>query len=181
MPWERRDHEHIACYYLNCLSEEQLKSIPVTSQLNFTTVLAGDIFATEAAELIHVHEGARGYDLALVGLAIANAMRIPLVYHKLNAEETSNSVSAGTESLSQARARKDHQCMVEADAIIVASEEQRIGLVNSGVAADKVFVWPVEDRPTAVEDAGILQGKITAMCRQAYAYAQSACRKKYGY
>lgn len=181
LPWERWDHEHIACYYLNCLSVEQLKSIPVTSQLNFTVVLAGDIFATEAAELIHVHEGERGYDLALVGLAIASAMRIPLVYQKLNNDESPTSVSARTHLLSHARARRDHQCMVDADAIIVSSEAQRTDLANAGIEADKVFVWPDEEGTAAVEDTDIHKGKIAQMCRLAYAYAQSACRKKYGY
>ncbi|AFK64264.1 hypothetical protein TKWG_23335 [Advenella kashmirensis WT001] len=182
LPWERRVHENIACYYLNCLSVEQLQPIPVTAQLNFAAVLAADIFANEGAELIHVQEGERGYDLALVGLAIASAMRIPLVYQKLDAGVNATSFSAPTHSLSQARTKRDHQCMLDADAIIVTSEAQRSSLADIGIAAEKMFVWPDDGYATAADDDADAQNtKIADMCRVAYAYAQSACRKKYGY
>jgi len=81
-PWERVEREGIACYYLNCISVEQLKSVPPTSQLNFFSVLAGDILAQVQVDLIHAQEGERGYDFVLAGLALSRALRVPVAYQK---------------------------------------------------------------------------------------------------
>lgn len=179
LPWERRDHQDVACYYLNCLSVEQLNSVPVTSQLSFAAVLAGDILVQEETELIHVQEGARGYDLALIGLVLSRALRIPLVYQKFSHFEGAMHASSSHQTLSQARATRDYQCMNDADAVIVSSEAQRASLVDGGIAVDKVFVWPAADGEGVNRDRGIYREKIVEMCRRAYAYARSVNQKKY--
>jgi hypothetical protein len=179
LPWERHEHENVACYYLNCLSVEQLQTIPVTSQLNFSAVLASDILAQEGVELIHVQEGERVYDLALVGLALARELRIPLVYQKFSHFDGAVYTTSSHQTLSQARAMREFQCMIDADAVIVSSEVQRACLVNGGISVDKAFVWPAADGTGVNRDSSIYQEEIAELCRRAYAYARSANQKKY--
>src|SRR5690606_16364889 len=150
-------HENVACYYLNCLSVEQLQTIPVTSQLNFSAVLASDILAQEGVELIHVQEGERVYDLALVGLALARELRIPLVYQKFSHFDGAVYTSSSHQPLSQARAMREFQCMIDADAVIVSSEVQRACLVNGGISVDKAFVWSAADGTGVNRDSSIYQ------------------------
>jgi hypothetical protein len=179
LPWERHEHEDVACYYLNCLSVEQLQTIPVTSQLNFSAVLASDILAQEGVELIHVQEGERVYDLTLVGLALARALRIPLVYQKFNHFDSAVYASSSHQTLSQARAMREYQCMTDADAVIVSSEAQRASLASVDIPADKVFVWPTVGGGDVIRDRGKYREEIAELCRRAYTYAGSVNQKKY--
>ncbi|MHC8944714.1 glycosyltransferase family 4 protein [Advenella incenata] len=179
LPWERSDLEGIACYYLNCLSTEQLQAVPVTSQLNFSAVLAGDVLVRERAELIHVQEGERGYDFALVGLALARALHVPLVYQKYSYFEGPTSAYASHQTLDQARAMREYQCMIDADAVIVSSEAQRASMANAGIAVDKVFVWPASEGGDVRRDRSVYGGKITELCRHTYTYARRVNQKKY--
>jgi len=171
LPWERSERDGIACYYLNCLSAEQLQTVPVTSQLNFFAVLAGDILVRERAELIHVQEGERGYDFALVGLALARALHVPLVYQKFSHFDGAIYAPSSHQTLDQARAMREYQCMIDADAVIVSSEVQRASVANVGISVDKVFVWPTVDDGDVSRDRGKYREKIAELCRRAYTYA----------
>ncbi len=175
LPWERGEREGIAWYRLNCLSAEQLQAVPVTSQLNFMVVLVADILAQEEVELIHVQEGERGYELALAGLALSQAMHIPMVYQKQSLSENSLGLPDSRRSLAQARAARDFQCMMEADAVLVASEEQRVTVASAGVSMDKLFVLSGGADSASGQD----KGKMAETCRHAYAYARIANLKKY--
>lgn len=178
LPWERHEVGEIACYYLNCLSLEQLEAIPVTSQLNFMTVVAGDVLNREQADLLHVQEGERGYDLALVALALSKSMHLPLVYQKSSPFVLPADGSLSHQTLAQLRATRDYQCMLDADAVIVSADVERASLMAVGIAAEKVFVWPAGGEDV-ISDTELYREKIGALCRCVYAYAQSANQRKY--
>lgn len=99
----------------------------------------------EAPDLLHVHSGSRGYEAALVGCAVADALSLPWVYevrgffeaiwsHDLDRAESAETY--------QRRRDTDTRCMLAADAVITLSESMREEIVGRGVPAERVHVVP---------------------------------------
>ena len=101
--------------------------------------------AEEAPDLLHVHSGGRGYEAALVGRAVAEALDIPWVYEVRGFFEAIWSQDLDrAESAETYRRRRDTdtRCMLAADAVITLSESMRSDIVSRGVPGDRVHVVP---------------------------------------
>ena len=101
--------------------------------------------AEEAPDLLHVHSGGRGYEAALVGRAVADALDIPWVYEVRGFFEAIWSQDLDrAESAETYRRRRDTdtRCMQAADAVITLSESMRSDIIGRGVPADRVHVVP---------------------------------------
>ena len=103
------------------------------------------VVAEEAPDLLHVHSGSRGYDAALVGGAVADALDIPWVYEVRGFFEAIWSQDLDrAESAETYRRRRDTdtRCMAAADAVITLSESMRSDIVGRGIPAERVHVVP---------------------------------------
>jgi glycosyltransferase involved in cell wall biosynthesis len=95
--------------------------------------------------VIHAHSGSRGYDGALVGLALGRHFKLPVVYEVRGFFEslwTSNEVWSERAEIYERRIATENRCMSEADAVITLSESMRDEIIGRGIDEDKVFVIP---------------------------------------
>lgn len=117
----------------------------------FGAALAGAVESWRPA-LIHVHSGHRGYELALVALAVAQQAQIPVVYEVRGLFEalwTSDLSRAEDAEIYRRRREVETHCMATADAVTTLSESMRYDILDReslpGVPAlseDRVFVVP---------------------------------------
>lgn len=96
-------------------------------------------------EVIHVHSGHRGFDAALVGIAVARATGVRVVYEVRGFFEslwTSDRSVAERGQTFERRRATEARCMRAADAVVTLSESMRDEILTRGVAADAVSVVP---------------------------------------
>lgn len=106
---------------------------------------AAPIVAAERPALIHVHSGHRGYDTALVGIALGRHFGIPVVYEVRGFFEalwTSDTDWAEQAETYERRRATENRCMAAADHVVTLSESMRSDIVSRGISADKVSVVP---------------------------------------
>jgi glycosyltransferase involved in cell wall biosynthesis len=110
-------------------------------------------FATTAAPhvrelapaVIHAHSGFRGYDTALVALALGRQFGLPVVYEVrgfLESTWTSEVEWAERSEIYRRRLATETRCMHEANAVVTLSESMKAEIVGRGVGEDKVHVIP---------------------------------------
>lgn len=103
------------------------------------------VLAQEAPDLLHVHSGSRGYEAALVGRAVADALDIPWVYEVRGFFEAIWSKDLDRAEAAETYHRRrdtDTRCMLAADAVVTLSESMRADIVGRGVPAERVHVVP---------------------------------------
>lgn len=94
---------------------------------------------------IHVSSGRRGYETALVGLALQEKTGLPLVYEVRSFFEGNWTGELEWEERGETFLRRravEIMCMERADAVITLGESMRNEIVGSGIAADKVSIVP---------------------------------------
>ncbi len=107
--------------------------------------LTAGIARTVRPALIHASSGHRGFETALVGLAIRAHIRRPMVYEVRSFFEATWSADADwNESGEQYHRRFDAEsrAMQDADHVITIAESMRADIVSRGVPEDRVTVIP---------------------------------------
>lgn len=116
----------------------------------FATALA-EVVRRERPTVIHAHSGHRGYDQALVALAVGRAMGVPVVYEVRGFFEalwTSDVARSEQAELFRLRRAVETACMRQAAAVTTLSESMREDIVErDGVDPERVFVIPNGVRP----------------------------------
>lgn len=110
--------------------------------------------------VLHAHSGHRGYELALVALAVGRATGIPVVYEVRGLFEgvwTSEVERATRSELYRLRRELETRCLARADAVVTLSESMREDIVGrrptrEGLRADPERVVVV---PNGVDAAAI--------------------------
>jgi glycosyltransferase involved in cell wall biosynthesis len=102
---------------------------------------AADVVRAERPAIIHASSGWRGYDAALVGLALGRHFRLPVVY-EVRGVFDGPVVTEGRERQRRRRAETEVRVMGAADAIVTLAETMRGEFIERGIAAEKVFVIP---------------------------------------
>jgi glycosyltransferase involved in cell wall biosynthesis len=95
--------------------------------------------------VVQASSGFRGYDTALVGLAVAGHVRRPFVYEVRSFLETTWAVDdEGDEDAEYLRRRRDTETrtMLAADAVVTLAESMRDDIVARGIEAGRVHVIP---------------------------------------
>lgn len=103
------------------------------------------VVADAGADVLHVHSGGRGYEAAIVGRAVAEALGLPWVYEVRGFFETTWSPDPEhAESAETYRRRRDAdtRSMLAADAVVTLSESMRGDIVGRGVPGERVHVVP---------------------------------------
>ena len=109
---------------------------------------AADVVRAERPGIIHASSGWRGYDSALVGLALGRRFGLPVVY-EVRGVFDGPVVTEGRERQRVRRADTEVRVMAAADAVVTLAETMRGEFVERGIAADKVFVIPNGVDPAA--------------------------------
>lgn len=99
----------------------------------------------ERPSVIVAHSGFRGYDTALVALALGRAAGIPCIYEVRGFHEgtwTSDLEREATGEIYRLRRGQEERCMREADAVTTIAESIRGELIERGIDAGHVTVVP---------------------------------------
>ena len=118
--------------------------LPLDRYLEDFAWLASGVVHAERPAILHAASGLRGYDMALVGLALRARHGVPLVYEVRSFLETSWSGREGAElaEISRRRQAAETRAMTEADAVVTIAEAMREDVVARGVPPDQIFVAP---------------------------------------
>ncbi|MFH0750720.1 MAG: glycosyltransferase family 4 protein [Chloroflexota bacterium] len=118
--------------------------VPLDRYLEDFAWLASGIVHAERPAILHAASGLRGYDMALVGLALRARHDLPLVYELRSFLETSWSGREGAELAEMSRRRQaaETRAMTGADAVVTIAEAMREDVVARGIPPERVFVTP---------------------------------------
>ena len=118
--------------------------VPPDRYLEDFAWLASGVVHAERPAILHAASGLRGYDMALVGLALRTRHDLPLVYEVRSFLETSWSGREGAElaEISRRRRAAETRAISEADAVVTIAEAMREEILAFGVPPDRVFVTP---------------------------------------
>jgi hypothetical protein len=118
---------------------------------------AGDVLVTDTAWLaarigrqrrpavIHVGPGPRGFETALIGLALREHLGRPLVYQVASFPEAAGGQDiepAGPGEHQAARRAREICCMRAANLVVTSTDAARGEIIACGIAADQVLVVP---------------------------------------
>lgn len=116
--------------------------------------LAAKVARRERPAIIHASSGFRGYETALVGMALRDHLRLPLVYEVRSFFETTwTSDHDRAESNEHFRRRHDteNRAMQSADAVITIAEAMLEDIVARGVPRERVHLMPNGVDPVAFQ------------------------------
>ena len=103
------------------------------------------VVAAERPDLLHVHSGHRGYDLGVVGAALAGALGRPWVYEVRGLFEstwTADQARAERGELFARRSAREVDLVRRADATVTLARTMAEDLVARGAPADRLHVIP---------------------------------------
>ncbi|WP_314324426.1 glycosyltransferase family 4 protein [Paenarthrobacter ilicis] len=95
--------------------------------------------------VIHVSSGRRGYETALVGLALKEKTGLPLVYEVRSFFEGTWTGETAQEDKSEIFARRmavEQMCMERADFVLTIGEAMRDEITSRGIPASKIAIVP---------------------------------------
>jgi glycosyltransferase involved in cell wall biosynthesis len=124
---------------------------PVDTYLEDCAWRAAVIAREERPAIIHASSGGRGYEAALVGLALGEHLDLPVVYEVRSLFDAaapsgvSPAVASDATSPRERYRRRDAtevRTMLAANAVVTLAETMRADIVERGVPAERVFVVP---------------------------------------
>lgn len=95
--------------------------------------------------VIHAGSGHRGYETALVGLALGRHFGLPVVYEVRSFFESTWTPEAARAELGEYYQRRfdtENRCMAAADAVITISESMRTEIASRGVDPERIAIAP---------------------------------------
>ena len=116
-----------------------------TAYLEAAAAAVLDLVARERPAVLHVHSGHRGYDLGVLGAAVAAATGLPWVYEVRGLFEstwTQDQVRAERGETFARRMAREADLATRADATVTLAGTMRDDLVARGVPAGRVHVVP---------------------------------------
>lgn len=122
-----------------------LRALSPPDRLRYSLFHVAKILQMRGGNLIHAASGVRGYELALLGIALKQLSGLPLIYEVRSFHEhTWTSIRDDALELEKTKLRiiKENACMANADRIITISESMRGVLVKRGVDQGKIEVVP---------------------------------------
>nr|WP_281497018.1 glycosyltransferase family 4 protein [Ornithinimicrobium sp. F0845] len=138
--------------YLHLYRDEIPPSEPWDEYLHAYANALLPVVAAEDPDLIHVHSGNRGTEAALVALAVARVLDLPVVYEVRGFFEalwTRDTDWAEHAEIYHRRRAAEVWCQREAASVVTLSESMKDDIVARGVDPDHVHVVPNGMDPTA--------------------------------
>jgi glycosyltransferase involved in cell wall biosynthesis len=122
---------------------------PLDTYLEDYAWRAAAVTREERPAIVHASSGGRGYESALVGLALGEHLDLPVVYEVRSLFDApspgaARSASDATSTRERYRRRDatEVRCMLAADAVVTLAETMKSDIVARGVPAERVFVVP---------------------------------------
>jgi glycosyltransferase involved in cell wall biosynthesis len=122
---------------------------PVDTFLEDHAWRAAAVAREERPAIVHASSGGRGYESALVGLAIGEHLDLPVVYEVRSLFDgpapTGDRATSDATSTRERYRRRDAtevRSMLAADAVVTLAETMKSDIVARGVPADRVFIVP---------------------------------------
>ena len=143
--WECEEVEGVPHYRLNGIHRDDLRTIPSTRQLEYTSLLTATLLREKGVDVVQASSGYRGYEQALVGIAVARKLKVPFVYEVRSYHEHTWRPMAEwvlDAEFTRRRMSQEDRCMREADAVVTICETMKKGLVERGIPDEKIFVVP---------------------------------------
>jgi glycosyltransferase involved in cell wall biosynthesis len=116
--------------------------------------LASKVARRERPAIIHASSGFRGYETALVGMALRDHLRLPLVYEVRSFFETTWTADHDRAEFNEHFRRRhdtENRAMKSADVVITISESMREDIAARGVPSDRIHLMPNGVDPLAFE------------------------------
>jgi|GEM_PF-1040848 len=144
-PWEQSVVDGVPYFRLNGVGKQALRGVTSTTQLEFTVMLTVRLLGEQGVDIVQASSGYRGYEQALVGLAVSRTLAVPFVYEVRSYHE--HTWRGMTDWLLDAEHTKrrmvqENRCMREADAVVTICETMKQGLIERGIPSEKIFVVP---------------------------------------
>lgn len=133
------------------LGELPYNSLPADEFLELYAWAAVEKVRQLRPAVIHARSGFRGYEIPLVGLALAKHFDIPLVYEAsmfLEGTWTDDVDWMERGELYHLRTAQENRCMLEADQVITIAKSMRDEIVARGIPPERVSVVPNGVEPT---------------------------------
>jgi glycosyltransferase involved in cell wall biosynthesis len=118
--------------------------------------MAARVARHERPAIIHASSGFRGYETALVGLALREHLDLPLVYEVRSFFETTWTADHDRAEYSEHYKRRfetENRAMRSADTIITIAEAMRDDIATRGVPRDRIHLMPNGVDPEAFQPA----------------------------
>lgn len=134
----------IGHYFLD-LGPADLSSLPVDRYLQLFADMAYERVAKIRPAALHVSSGRRGYETALVALAIKDKTGIPVIYEVRSFFESNWTGEVKYEAqgeIYEARRRLEFDCMQRADLVLTIGESMKSEIVARGIPESKVGLVP---------------------------------------
>jgi glycosyltransferase involved in cell wall biosynthesis len=125
-----------------------IRKVSGPDQLSRTATLSVTVIRRERPALIHAASGHRGYENALVALALKQRLGIPMVYEVRGFLEASWTGDEGIArdaeraELTRLRMATEERLMKAADGVATLGEAMRDELISRGIPEDKIVVVP---------------------------------------
>lgn len=119
--------------------------VPHDELYSHQATMVDQVAAEVRPSVIQASSGHHGFELALIGLAVARRRGIPMIYEiRSFLEQTWTADIARSESGEHYRRRFDQEtrCLREADLVVTIAESMAEDLVARGIAAEKIRVVP---------------------------------------
>jgi phosphatidyl-myo-inositol dimannoside synthase len=113
---------------------------PADIYLEDFTWRAAEVVRAERPAILHASSGFRGYELALVALALGRHFDVPVVYEVRGLFDAP--AHAAEHERYRRRAATEVRTMLASDAVVTLAETMRADIVERGVPDEKVFVVP---------------------------------------
>lgn len=137
-------HDGIGHYHFD-LGDVNPAELPVDQMLEIWAELAYRKVLIIKPAVIHASSGRRGYETALVGLALKRKTGLPFVYEVrsfFEANWTGENERESTGEIYEKRMAVELLCMQEADRVLTIGEAMRDDLVQRGIPAEKIDIIP---------------------------------------
>jgi glycosyltransferase involved in cell wall biosynthesis len=122
---------------------------PVDTYLEDYAWRAAAVARLERPAIVHASSGGRGYESALVALALGEHLDVPVVYEvrslfdgPASADDPSASDATSTRERYRRRDATEVRCMLAADAVVTLADTMKADIVARGVPAERVFIVP---------------------------------------
>ncbi|MHA7221467.1 glycosyltransferase family 4 protein [Arthrobacter sp. RHLT1-20] len=127
------------------VGEIDYAGMPVDEFLQMFAQLAYEEVLKYRPSVIHASSGRRGYDTALVGLALQEKTGLPFVYEVRSFFEGNWTGDLEWESKGETFSRRmwvEEMCMHRADRVLTIGESMKDELISRGIPAEKIGIIP---------------------------------------
>ncbi|MEX1134442.1 MAG: glycosyltransferase, partial [Acidimicrobiia bacterium] len=137
--------EGILHHHLDLGPGVDTRAIPFDAAITESARLAGPVVAMMQPQLIQAGTGYRGFETALLGIALARKLDVPVIYEVRGFQEhtwTGDIARSERGEYYRRRMRQEARCMSDADSVITIGEAMAAELALRGVNPSKLHVVP---------------------------------------